>query len=119
MYYTDIWIAYTFLMKVSQQDAVRQDWDKAKSWNYKLKHLQGYQSVVYAELKGDHGEVNTNEQERVYFIIEGEGQLSFNEQKIIARKGDVVTIPPTTTYDYRPINNTVLKVILFMELWDN
>lgn len=52
-------------MKITQDQAVRQDWDQTKSWNYKLTHIKPYQSVVYAEITNDHGEVHTNEVERI------------------------------------------------------
>ena len=106
-------------MKISKNQAIQQDWDEVKSWNYKLKQLKTYQSVVYAELKGEHGEVETNDVERVYFIVEGEGEFEINKETIKVEKGDVVTVPAETTYNYRPTNNSTLEVLLFMELWDN
>jgi len=45
-------------MKVAGKDAIREDWDDVKSWNYKLSWInEKYQSVVYAELDWIHGEV--------------------------------------------------------------
>lgn len=106
-------------MKISQNKSIRQDWDQVKSWNYKLKHLSYYQSVVYAELDGDHGKVHTNDLERVYYIIDGQGKFIIKNKTTSVKKGDVVTVPAHTNYDYKPINNTTLKILLFMELWDN
>lgn len=107
-------------MKISKNQAICQDWDKVKSRNYKLKHLSNkYQSVVYAQLNGDHGEVSTKDIERVYFIIEGSGKFIINEKIIQIEAGDIITVPPRTKYDYSPDENSTLKVILFMELWDN
>jgi mannose-6-phosphate isomerase-like protein (cupin superfamily) len=106
-------------MKISQRKSVREDWDKVRSWNYKLKHLKRYQSVVYAELESDHGVVSTNDVERVYFIIEGKGEFEISGKIIKVSKGDVITVPPDTGYDYRPTGGEALKILLFMELWDN
>ena len=106
-------------MKISKQDSVRQDWDDVRSWNYKLKHLDKYQSVVYAELDGDHGEVNTTDLERVYYIIAGQGEYINDGKTTLVSAGDVITIPPHTKFDYRPTNGATLKIVLFMELWDN
>lgn len=106
-------------MKISKQDAKRQDWDKVRSWNYKLRHLEKYQSVIYAELDGDHGEVATNDVERVYFILEGEGEFDIAGEITQVKQNDVITVPPHTKFNYRPINNKTLKILLFMELWDN
>ena len=106
-------------MKITQTQAVREDWDQTKSWNYKLQHLSPYQSVVYAEITNDHGEVNTNNIERIYYIIDGAGEFVIGAETIPVTKGDFFTIPPHTVYNYHSSQNTVLKVILIMELWDN
>ncbi len=65
-------------MKISKQKAIEQNWDQVKSRNYKLAHLDNYQSVVFAELNGDPGEVTTDDLERVYYIVEGKGEFNFN-----------------------------------------
>ncbi len=106
-------------MKISGQQSKRHDWDEVRSWNYKLKHLEKYQSVVYAELDGDHGEVNTEDIERIYYIVGGEGEFEIKGETTQVKQGDVITVPPNTKYNYHPINNTTLKILLFMELWDN
>ena len=105
-------------MKIDRNQAIKEDWDEVKSWNYKLLHLDPKMSVVYAELEGDHGLVHTNDLERVYYIIEGKGEFIFNNEKILVDTGSVITIPPKTEYDYKPIGEK-LKVVMFMELWDN
>lgn len=107
-------------MKISKNQAKREDWEEVRSWNYKLPaKLSGYQSVVYAELDGDHGGVQTTDAERIYFIIEGSGEFYLGDQMVEVNAGDVLTIPPNTEYDYRPTNDSTLKILLFMELWDN
>jgi len=107
-------------MKLSKKQAINQNWDKVKSWNYKLAGLgKEYQSVVYAELDGDHGKVETSDVERVYFILEGTGEFDINGTVTPVEQGDVLTVPPRTTYDYRPTEGKTLKILLLMELWDN
>ena len=106
-------------MKISKNQATSEDWDKTKSWNYKLTHLSPYQSVVYAEITDDHGKVHTNDIERIYYIIDGSGEFVIADVVTTVIAGDVFTIPPQTIYNYHSINNSVLKVVLIMELWDN
>lgn len=106
-------------MKINKSSAAREDWNKTKSWNYKLPQMKDYQSVVYAEIQGDHGEVSSNNIERVYYIVDGEGEFEMGNEIITVTNGDVLTVSPKTTYNYHSINGTTLKVILFMELWDN
>ena len=106
-------------MKITQKEAIRQGWDEVKSWNYKLKQIKDYESVVYAEVKGEHGEVQTKDLERIYFVIEGEGEFMINKEKTRVEKGDIITIPVQSRYDYKAMGGSTLKVLLFMELWDN
>ena len=106
-------------MQITQQQSIRQDWDQTKSWNYKLKHLSPYQSVVYAEITDDHGEVHTNDIERIYYIVDGEGEFVINGEVIPVKVGDVFTVAPKTTYNYHSLPGSTLKVVLLMELWDN
>lgn len=106
-------------MKITQQQSVREDWDETKSWNYKLKHLDKYQSIVYAEVTNDHSEVSTKDIERIYYIIEGQGEFVIGNEVSKVIKGDVFTVPPKTVYNYHSLPNQKLKVLLIMELWDN
>ena len=78
-----------------------------------------YGSVVYAELTGAHGEVQTENVERIYYILEGSGEFKVADGIIPVTQGDILTIPPHTTYNYWPKNSQLLKVLLFMELWNN
>jgi mannose-6-phosphate isomerase-like protein (cupin superfamily) len=106
-------------MKITKSQAIREDWDEVKSWNYKLPHISPKMSVVYAELEGDHGQVHTEDIERIYYIIEGQGEFTIGGEKMSINTGDVITIPPKTEYDYKPADNTKLKVVMFMDLWEN
>jgi len=106
-------------MKITQKQSIREDWDQTKSWNYKLKHISPYQSIVYAEITNDHGEVHTNDIERIYYIIDGDGEFVIDSEVTKVAKGDVFTVPPKTVYNYHSVPNQTLKVLLIMELWDN
>jgi len=107
------------IMKINKEQAIKENWDEVKSWNYKLPHFSPRMSVVYAELEGDHSLVHTEELERIYYIIEGSGEFDIGQEKINVNTGDVITIPPKTEYNYRPINNSKLKVAMFMDIWEN
>ena len=106
-------------MKIKKSQAVIEDWSKVHSLNYKLTHIQPYQSVVFAELNGVHGRVNTKDLERIYYILEGSGEFEIAGKVIRVDTGDVLTVPPDTYYDYKPVGSKPLKILLFMELWDN
>lgn len=106
-------------MYISKDKSIREDWDEVKSWNYKLPHLTPKKSVVYAEIKGEHGEVKTKESEWVYYIIEGNGEFIINKETTKVSAGDVITVPSNTEYNYIANENETLKVVMFIDLWDN
>lgn len=106
-------------MKITKKESIRENWDKVKSWNYKLDHLSPKMSVVYAELEDTHGKVSTKEIERIYYIINGQAEFIINNKKTLVKKGDVITIPPKTKYNYSPIGKEKLQVVMFMDIWEN
>ncbi len=110
-------------MKISKEDSKRHDWREDKevrSWNYKLPGIGPYQSIVRAEIDGEHGEVNTENVERVYYILSGNGEFDIQDEgKTQVEKGDVITVPPHRKYNYRNIGDKPLEILLFMELWEN
>jgi len=106
------------IVKISKQQAVNSDWEHVRTWNYKIKSSKENKSIVIAELEGEHGEVHTNENDRIYYILDGEGEFQINGENIKVSKEDLVIIPPNTNYNYWAIEGKILKVILFMELWE-
>ena len=104
-------------MHISKTNSKTQDWDGVKSWNYKLPHLS--KSVVYAEVSGEHGEVETGDSEWIYYIIEGSGKFVISGETSEVNAGDVITVPSKTTYNYFSSENSVLKVVMFIDLWNN
>jgi mannose-6-phosphate isomerase-like protein (cupin superfamily) len=106
-------------IKISKDQAVRSDWHKMKSLNWKFPTIRGGTSVVVAEFEGPHGKVRTKkDRERIYYILEGTGEFEIEEEKLPVQEGDVVAIPPGTWYNYWPTRGT-LKVLLVMDLWNS
>lgn len=106
-------------MYIPKNESKREDWDKVKSWNYKLPNVNPQKSVVYAEIVGEHGEIATKNSEWIYYIIEGEGEFNINGIKTNVSSGDVISVPPKTKYNYVSKEGVVLKVIMYIDLWDN
>lgn len=106
-------------MQIEKINSIKKDWDKVKSFNYKLPHLNPPKSVVYAEIEGEHGEVTTRDSEWIYYIIEGSGIFTIAGKDFEVNSGDVVTIPANTSYNYKALGNGKLKVVMFIDLWDN
>lgn len=107
------------LIKVSKDNAIQSNWGDMKSLNWKLPDLRGGTSVVIAEFNSPHGRTKAKkDRERIYYILEGEGEFESEDEKILVQTGDVIAIPPATSYNYRPTKGT-LKVLVVMDLWNS
>jgi len=105
------------MRKISEREAFRYDTEAQKGWYYQLPDVEGGRSVIYSEVTGDHGQRIIGDHPRIYFIFEGEAQFVVNGETEIAKKGDVVVIPPHATYSYKAAKPPV-KILLIMELLD-
>lgn len=106
------------MLKISQKDSFQHETNVLKGYYYQLPEVNGGQSVVYAEVTGDHGQrIIKDKKARIYYIIAGEGEFIVNGEKTLARKGDVIVIPPNGTYSYHA-TKPVLKLLLVMDLID-
>lgn len=79
-----------------------------------LPNIQNGTTIAYAEFTGEHGERTIGGRERIYYILEGNGEFIVNGEKFIVESGDLVTIPAKATYNLWP-KSKVLKVLLYME----
>jgi quercetin dioxygenase-like cupin family protein len=105
------------IIKLTKQNAFRHDTEALKGWYYQLPDVNGGHSVIYAEVTGDHGQRVIKDKPRIYYIIEGEGEFTVNSDKTIVQPGDVIIIPPNSTYSYHA-TKPVLKLLLVMDLID-
>jgi quercetin dioxygenase-like cupin family protein len=103
--------------KLSEKDAYRNDTVAQNAWYYQLPDVDGGRSVIYSEVTGDHGQRIIGPHPRIYYIFEGEGEFTINGEKMMAQKGDVIIIPPNSTYSYFA-TKPVLKLLLVMDLID-
>jgi quercetin dioxygenase-like cupin family protein len=104
-------------IKFSEKDAYRNDTTAQNAWYYQLPDVDGGRSVIYSEVTGDHGQRVIGPHPRIYYIFEGEGEFTINGEKMTAKKGDVLIIPPNATYSYFA-TKSVLKLLLVMDLID-
>lgn len=106
------------MIKLSRKDAQPYGRKGVRAFNYSFPDVNGGSSVIYAELTGEHGERTIGKRARPYYILDGQGEFIVNGEKTTVASGDVIVIPPNGVYNYWPINNTILKCILYMELLD-
>lgn len=105
-------------MKLTQNQSQIFKREGLNGWNYKLPDIDGGVSIVLNELTGVHAERNTEENIRIYFIIEGKGIFKINGVEEIAEKNDVIAIPPHSIFNFWVTDNTTLKCVLFTKLID-
>lgn len=73
---------------------------------YNTKEDFGRASVGIVEAQGRHGRIRQPISDRVYLVLEGEGEFFFGDEEgddeiVPVTKDDVVLIPRDTVYDYR------------------
>ena len=105
------------MTKVSRTNAIHHPREGVDAYYYQLPDIDGGTTVAYAEFSGEHGVRTSGDRARVYYILEGKAEIEINGEKSIMEKGDVVAIPPHTTYNLWPTEG-VLKVVLYLELLD-
>ena len=103
-------------MHVAKGKSTRFSWGKVWGLNYKFP--KDKVSILYAKLEEPHGQVSTNQATRYYYILAGKGEFVIAGQRALVKTGDVISVPPHTTYDYKPLGPS-LEVVLFMEFWDS
>ena len=56
-------------------------------------------SAAYVEIKGNHGKLKCLNEDRIYFVVEGEGKFIVNEEESLIAAQDLVFIPKNTPYN--------------------
>ena len=105
------------IQKLSIYDAYKHETEALTGWYYQLPEVDGGRSVIYAEVRNDHGTRVVGAHPRIYYIIDGEGEFTINGEKTSVQKGDVIIIPARSTYGYFA-TKPVLKLLLVMDLID-
>jgi mannose-6-phosphate isomerase-like protein (cupin superfamily) len=98
-------------MKFKLNKAHKFEWEGLKGWAYNSKEDFPNTSAAYFEVTGSHGKVKTTESDRVYYVLDGNGEFILNEEVIPVEKSDVIIVPKNTPYDYRATKGT-LKLFL-------
>ncbi len=98
-------------MKYKLKTAFKFEWKGLKGWAYNSKDDFPNASAAYFEITGSHGKVKTTESDRVYYILDGEGEFVINNKVFSVEQSDVVIVPKNTSYDYRATKGT-LKLFL-------
>lgn len=98
-------------MKFILKNASEFGWEGLKGWAYNTKEDFSRASAAYFEITGSHGKTTATESDRIYYIIDGEGEFEINNEIIHVVKSDVCILPKNIEYNYRALNG-VLKMLL-------
>ena len=98
-------------MKFSQDDSYKFGWDGLKGWAISSRKDFDIASAAYFEVTRSHGLVKSKTSNRVYYILEGEGEFSIDGKIENVKARDVVIVPKNTPYDYRALSE-VMKLFL-------
>ncbi len=98
-------------MKFQLKNARKFGWEGLSGWAYNSKEEFENASTAYFEVTNKHGKVKTTRSDRIYFVIDGEGEFTVNNETFSVQKSDVIIIPKNTPYDYKTKKST-LKLFL-------
>lgn len=98
--------------KFELKDAFGFGWEGVKAKAYSDAADFKDASAVMFEVTRSHGKVKSLASNRVYLVLEGEGEFIINSEVIPVKKTDMVIVPKDTPYDYRATGGSVLKLFL-------
>lgn len=76
-------------------------WNGLKGWAYNAKKDFPNASTAYFEVTKNHGKIKTTHSDRIYYVIEGEGEFIIGNKIEKVKQTDVIIIPKDTPYDYK------------------
>lgn len=98
-------------MKFVLKNAFKFGWEGLEGWAYNSKDNFSNASAAYFEVTGSHGKVKTTKSDRIYFVLEGQGEFIIDGKIVPVEKTDVVIVPKNAPYDYKAVKGT-LKLFL-------
>ena len=98
-------------MKYKLINSEKFGWDGLNGWAYNSKDDFPNASTAYFEITGKHGMTKATKSDRIYYVIDGQGEFKINGEIIPVEKTDVIIAPKNVPYDYRAVNGT-LKLFL-------
>lgn len=100
------------LVKLSINAGKEFGWDGLSGRALNLKEDFAGLSAAYFEVTGSHGRTKTTLSDRIYLVLEGEGEFDIDGEKSVVMKDDVIIVPKGTPYDYQARNGSTLKLYL-------
>jgi mannose-6-phosphate isomerase-like protein (cupin superfamily) len=105
-------------MKFSIQNALSFGWEGLKGKAYNSKEDFDNASAAIFEVVGSHGKVKTTKSDRIYYVVEGEGEFSVNGETFKVSTEDVIIIPKNTPYDYKTTSGAMKLFLVHTPAYD-
>jgi len=105
-------------MKHTLNNAKKFEWPGLKGWAYNSQEDFANASAAYFEVTGSHGKVKSTKSDRVYFVVEGSGEFTINDEIIPVEKSDVIIVPKNTHYNYKATNGTLKLYLVHTPAFD-
>jgi len=83
-------------MIIKNSNAKKKDHGPMKITEYKIN--PDFSSALI-EIDGEHGKIKCKNEDRIYFIIEGDGKFIVDGEENLVSKNDLIFIPKNTPYD--------------------
>lgn len=99
-------------MKFTLKEAKEFSREGLKGYAYNSSGDFSNASAAYVEVTGRHGKVKTTTSDRVYYVLDGNGEFTVGDENREVHKTDVVIIPKNTPYDFKVTDGSVLKMFL-------
>ena len=87
--------------KYQLKNATQFGWPGLKGYAFNSANDFAEASAVLFEVTDRHGRVRNTLSDRIYLVLEGEGEFDINGEKIPVQPYDVIIVPKNTEYDYR------------------
>lgn len=97
--------------KFELKEAREFGWEGLKGKTYNDSSDFKNASAALFEVTGRHGKVKSLINDRVYYVVEGEGNFMINEKVTPVKSGDVIIVPKNTPYDFEN-KGKMLKLFL-------
>jgi len=88
-------------LKFTLERAFQFGWEGLKGWAYNSANDFPRASAAIFEVTTHHGKVKSTISDRVYYVLEGNGDFVVGEEVVHVKAQDVVIVPKNTPYDYR------------------
>lgn len=87
--------------KFKLEDAFEFGWPGIKGYAYNSKDDFERASAALFVVKERHGRVKNLKSDRIYLVLDGNGEFIIKNDTIPVKKNDVIVVPRNTEYDYR------------------